>query len=102
MKLSDKLRILMGLEEAEHKVAAADEMLKSVKSDLRDTVINSIGLDPTVDDINHLKMQVSAAIMLVIQADKIVRATEQIVSTANDAVEIARRMHATAAKEKDD
>lgn len=102
MKPSDKLRILMGLEEAEHKVSMADELLKSAKAETRDAVIKTVGLDPTVGDIDSLRAQVSASILLVIQADKIVRSTERIVSLANDAVEIARLMHLTAGNEQKD
>jgi len=101
MKPSEKLKILMGLEHAEHKVSQADEMLESAKADMRSAIISSIGLDPTVSDIDNLRAQVATAILLVVQADRIVKTTELIVSTANEAVEIARQMHITASKDRD-
>lgn len=102
MKPSDKLRILLGLEKAEHRVSEANDELSVAKSQLRDLIIGTVDLDPVTDDIDKLRAQVAMAIMLVIQADKIVRATEAIVSKAHDAVEIARQMHVTARSKDDD
>lgn len=98
----DKLKVLLGLEKAEHKVVQAEEALASVKSDMRASIISSIGLDPTSDEIDNLKAQIATAIILVVQADKIVKTTEAIVSNAREAVEIARQMHVTAHKKEGD
>jgi len=98
----NKLKVLLGLEKAEHKVAQAEEALSSVKSDMRASIISSIGLDPTSDEIDNLKAQIATAIILVVQADKIVKNTEAIVSHAREAVEIARQMHVTAHKKEGD
>jgi len=96
----NKLKVLLGLEKAEHKVVQAEEAIASVKSDMRSAIISSIGLDPTSDEIDSLKSQIATAIILVVQADKIVKSTQAIVSNAREAVEIARQMHVTAHKEE--
>jgi outer membrane protein TolC len=96
----NKLKVLLGLEKAEHKVVQAEEALASVKSDMRSAIVSSIVLDPTSDEIDSLKSQIATAIILVVQADKIVKSTQAIVSNAREAVEIARQMHVTAHKEE--
>jgi outer membrane protein TolC len=100
MSRLNKLKVLLGLEKAEHKVVQAEEALASVKSDMRSAIISSIGLDPTSDEIDSLKAQIATAIILVVQADKIVKSTQAIVSNAREAVEIARQMHVTSHKEE--
>jgi hypothetical protein len=102
MSRLNKLKVLLGLEKAEHKVVQAEEALASVKSDMRSSIISSIGLDPTSDEIDNLKAQIATAIILVVQADKIVKSTQAIVSNAREAVEIARQMHVTAHKNEGD
>lgn len=92
-------RFYVGLESAEHKVATASEMLSAAKSDCQDSIIRLVDLDPTTDDVASLRAQVSLAILLVAQADKIVRTTEEIVSRARDAVQIVRKMHAIGEKD---
>ena len=101
MTPDQRLKILLGLEKAEHKASTAGSMLSSTKADMRTAIISSIGLDPTTDDVDNLKAQIATAILLVLQADKIVKATEAIVSTANEAIEIARQMHITASKKEE-
>lgn len=101
MKDEDKLRILLGLEKAEAKVSQADALLGETKAEMRSAIISSIGLDPTVNELDNLKAQVATAILLVMQADKIVKSTEAIVSKAHEAVEIARMMHITAARNRE-
>jgi outer membrane protein TolC len=100
MSRLNKLKVLLGLEKAEHKVVQAEEALASVKSDMRSAIVSSIVLDPTSDEIDSLKSQIATAIILVVQADKIVKSTQAIVSNAREAVEIARQMHVTAHKEE--
>jgi outer membrane protein TolC len=102
MSRLNKLKALLGLEKAEHKVVQAEEALASVKSDMRSAIISSIVLDPTSDEIDSLKAQIATAIILVVQADKIVKSTQAIVSNAREAVEIARQMHVTANKKEED
>lgn len=97
-KDSDRLRAMIDLELAEHKANEAQELLASAKADLRSVIVQSLGLNPSVSELDALRAQVSTAILLVVQADAIVKTTESIVSRATEAVEIARQVHLNATK----
>lgn len=93
MKSDEELRRARDVELAEHSAAQAEEKMKIVKSRINDVIIQTVALDPTVDDVSSLKAQVSLAIMIVIQANAVVESTDMIVSHANRAVDILRKIY---------
>ena len=93
MKSEEELRRVRDVELAEHAASQAEEMMAIAKSRINDVIIKTVALDPTVDDIASLKAQVSLAIMLVIQANAVVESTDMIVSHANRAVDILRKIY---------